>query len=248
MLQSGLNSLIEVEVIRSLQDPALLDDADYHTRLNEILILAQSIATLRYLNPRSVGSAGRLSIHDAITEFLNFPEDGFLVNFRMLPERFWALVEMLEARGGGDYWHTHPLSAAGGSSGRPVYQQVAIALYILGSAGASFEKIRMKFNIGKGTTQVYLWRTVNLLAVLAPEYVQWPTVDVRRQQRRQQIDDAFNNCVGYVTGYSRCGLRAMYALITLNRIGEGRTHKNLLNPRQAFLFLFPSPAIPFCKL
>jgi hypothetical protein len=39
-----------------------------------------------------------------------------------------------------------------------------------------------------------------------------------------------------------------YALITLSCIREGRAHKNLPDPHQAFLFLFLSSAIPFCKL
>lgn len=42
--------------------------------------------------------------------------------------------------------------------------------------------------------------TVNL-AVVAPEYVQWLAMDVRRQQRRQQLDDVFSNCVEYLGGF-----------------------------------------------
>ncbi|KAN0068981.1 hypothetical protein V8E54_013150 [Elaphomyces granulatus] len=42
-------------------------------------------------------------------------------------------------RGGDDYWCQRSMGPASGGTGRPVFQQVATALYILGSAGASFE-------------------------------------------------------------------------------------------------------------
>jgi hypothetical protein len=58
----------------------------------------------------------------------------------------------------------------------------------------------------KGTIQSYLWRTVNLLASMSREYVRWPTAELRRQQRAQQLDDVFvnqvvsANCVGCLDG------------------------------------------------
>ena len=58
----------------------------------------------------------------------------------------------------------------------------------------------MTLNIGKRTIQSYLWRTVNLLATMSREYVQWPTAELRSQQRAQQHDDIFGNCVGYLDG------------------------------------------------
>jgi hypothetical protein len=136
-----------------------------------------------------------LPIDDAISEFLNFPESSFLVNFRMKPESFWALIELLELKGGNDYWCQNSGQAGGGNSGRPVFQQVAVALYVLGSAGATLERTRMKLNIGKGTIQAYLWRTVDLLASRSREYVRWPAAKLRRQQRAQQLDNVFRNCV-----------------------------------------------------
>ena len=51
----------------------------------------------------------------------------------MMPESFWALVELLESKGSGDYWHQNSVGAAGGNPGRPVFQQIAVALYVLGS-------------------------------------------------------------------------------------------------------------------
>ena len=48
------------------------------------------------------------------SEFLNYPEDGLLANFRMMPESFWALVEPLETRGRDDHWHQNSGAGGGG--------------------------------------------------------------------------------------------------------------------------------------
>jgi hypothetical protein len=105
LFESELSSTIKDELVKSLLEPKLLnDDTYYHSYLDELLALADTLAGIRYVIPRSVGSAGRLSIDNTITEFLNFPESSFLVNFRMMPESFWALVELLELRGDDNYW------------------------------------------------------------------------------------------------------------------------------------------------
>jgi hypothetical protein len=87
----------------------------------------------------------------------------FFANFRMEQDSFWDLVKLLEEKGGDKYWRQN---TSGGTPGRPIYQQVAVALalYILGSPGITPERARTKLNIGKGTIKLYLWRTVNLLA------------------------------------------------------------------------------------
>jgi DDE superfamily endonuclease len=60
----------------------------------------------------------------------------------------------------------------------------------------------MKLNIGKGTIQTYLFRTVNLLASLSHEYVCWPAAELRHrlQQQAQRHNEVFANCVGYLDG------------------------------------------------
>jgi hypothetical protein len=200
LLENELSSRTRDELIRSLllpDGPDLLNDTVYHNHLTDLLALAELLAGLRYLNPRSIGSAGRLPIADIITEFLNYPEeDGFLANFRVTPESFWALVELL------DHWHQNSGGDRGGGPGRPAFQQIAVALYVLGSAGGTFERIRMKLNIGKGTIQTYLIRTMNLLASLSHEYVCWPAAELRHrlQQQAQRHDEVFANCVGYLDG------------------------------------------------
>jgi hypothetical protein len=201
--ENELSSLTRDELIRSLLLPDLLNDAAYHNHLSDLPTLAELLSGLRYLNPRSISSAGRLPIADVITEFLNYPESGFVVNFRMTPESFWALVELLETRGRDDHWHQN---SGGAGPGRPAFQKIAVTfyVYVLGSAGRVHLNlgIRMKLNIGKGTIQTYLFRTVNLLASLSHEYMCWPAAELRHrlQQQAQRLNEVFANCVEYLGG------------------------------------------------
>lgn len=114
----------------------------------------------------------------------------------MMPESFWALVGLLEKRGGPDYWCQN--DGTGGRQGRPPHEQIAVALYTLGSPAGNLERICMKLNIGKGTVYTYVWRTINLLASLKGEFIQWPSSEVRHQQ--QADDGVFKDCVGYIDG------------------------------------------------
>ena len=114
--ENELSSLIRDELIRSLL-PDPLNDAVYHNHLSDLPTLAELFSGLQYLNPRSIGSAGRLPIAGVITEFLNYPESSFLVKFRMTPESFWALVEPLRI----------PVELVV-ATGRAAFQQIAVAL------------------------------------------------------------------------------------------------------------------------
>lgn len=182
-------------ILKSLVDPSLLADANYHGYIEGLFIQSSYLSASRYIVERLNGSAGRLPIN-SIHQFLHYPDDGFLVNFRMMPESFWALVGLLEERGGPDYWCQN--NDAGGRQGRPPHEQIAVALYTLGSPASNLERIRMKLNIGKGTVHTYVWRTINLLASLKSEFIQWPSSQARHQQ--QVDDEVFKDCVGYIDG------------------------------------------------
>ena len=56
----------------------------------------------------------------------------------------------------------------------------------------------MKLNIGKGTVRTYVWCTINLLASLKDELIQWPSSQVQHQQ--QADDEVFKDCVDYIYG------------------------------------------------
>ena len=100
--------------------------------------------------------------------------------------------------GGDEYWCQN---LGPGGPPRPVYQQVAVALYILGAGpGSTAERARIKLNIGYGTVLLYVSRTVNLLASMASEYIQWPSEEVRRQQRIVRTEEVFGDCIGYIDG------------------------------------------------
>lgn len=147
-----------------------------------------------------MGSAGRLPLHNVISHLLNYPETGFLCNFRMKPASFWALVEVLAAKGGDEYWCQNTGQGNGGASGYPIHEQVAVALYVLGSATMPLERVRSALNIGKGSIFNYLWRTIQLLDSMASEYIQWPSIEVRNQQKGKIDDEVFINCAGYLDG------------------------------------------------
>jgi hypothetical protein len=118
----------------------------------------------------------------------------------MTLDSFQDLVKLLEDKGGDEY-RCQNTTGASGIPGRPVSQQVAVALYILGSPGTTLERARTKLNIGKGTLNTHLWRTVNFLASLASDYIRWPSSEERRQQRAERLGEtAFYNCVGYLDG------------------------------------------------
>ena len=100
--------------------------------------------------------------------------------------------------GGDEHWRQ---SIGSGAPPRPVYQQVAVALYILGAGpGNTAERIRIKLNIGYGTVSLYVSRTVNLLASMACQYIQWPSKEVRHQQWVARIDEIFGGCIRYIDG------------------------------------------------
>jgi len=82
---------------------------------------------------------------------------------------FWQVVEILAGVGGKDYW----VQSKTRQPSRPIYQQIAAALYVLGGSGGTGERTRLALNIGKGAVLAYTWRTINLLARLAT-YIRWP--------------------------------------------------------------------------
>ena len=79
---SEISSTITAELTASLVEPAILNNkADYNS-LYDLLLYSNIIEHSRYLNTRLNRSTGYLQIN-TITEFLIYPEEGFLANFRM---------------------------------------------------------------------------------------------------------------------------------------------------------------------
>ena len=89
-------------MLQSLVDPSLLADSNYHGYIEDLFIQSSYLSASCYIVECSNGSAGWLPV-DSIYQFLHYPDDGFLVNFHMMPESFWALVGLLEKREGSGY-------------------------------------------------------------------------------------------------------------------------------------------------
>ena len=117
-------------------------------------------------------SAGRHANIDILESYIHeYPETVFLALFCMHRASFWQLVELLTEAGGEKYWDHRVIMT--GRNPRPIYQQIAVALYVLGG-GTTGEKTRIVLNIGYGTVWLYTWRTTELLYKLVPDYIQWP--------------------------------------------------------------------------
>ena len=146
----------------------------------------------------SRGSAGRHEGLDIINNIIyEFSDDKFLAMVRMSRSSFWQLVNILEDAGGEGYWDAR-IPGSGGRAPRPVYQQIAVALYTLGGAGTGRERSGVNLNIGHGTVGLYTWRAIQLLVKLSSVYIRWPTA----QQRVDQDPPTaiFQKCIGFLDG------------------------------------------------
>ena len=127
------------------------------------------IASHRYLSLRDI-SAGRLDSDVLEAYIYEYPGTTFLVLFRMHRASFWQLVTILSDAGGQDYWDQRQWGTLSGFC-RPIYQQIAVAIYVLGGGGGTAARTRVTLNIGHGTVWLYSWRTIEHLARLVGGYV-----------------------------------------------------------------------------
>ena len=178
-LVNTINKVMHHVILASLTNSSVLANANYHHYIEDLFLQASYLSRFHYINRRLNGSADQLSV-DSIDQFLNYPDYGFLVNFCMMSESFWVLVELLEERERSDYWCQNDLQS------KPSHEQIAVALYTLGSTTGGLERIHMKLNVGKGTVYTYVWRTITLLATLSDEFIQWPSPEAWCQQQAAQ--------------------------------------------------------------
>ena len=149
------------------------DKASIWRSLRTLLNIHTIIDSNRYL---SRGDAGRHGTDILDNIIHGFSDDRFLVMFRMHRPSFWQLVKILEEAGGAGYWDGREAAynagrRPGGRPPRPVYQQVAVTLYMLGKAGSGAECSGVNLNIARGSITLYLWRTIKVLIKLLPDYV-----------------------------------------------------------------------------
>ena len=94
---------------------------------------------------------------------------------------------------GEEYWDHRDNPAHGYC--RPPYQQIAVALYMLGAEGATTATSQVQLGIGHGTIWIYTWRTIELLSRLLPSHAMWPSPVERYSQH-----PVFQGCIGFLDG------------------------------------------------
>jgi len=167
------------------------EEDEYEEDLEDLLDVREAITSNRYLLPRSNVEKHDTNILE--TYIREYSDTTFLSLFRMHRESFWQVVEILAVAGGQDYW----VQTKTGRPSRPIYQQIAVVLYVLGGGGSTGERTRLALNIGKGAVLAYTWRTVNLLATLVPTYIRWPHSVEHPVQSGQRV---FSRCIGFLDG------------------------------------------------
>lgn len=190
-----------VEAAHDLNIAMLLDsepDSSDDEFIEDLLIIYECVSSSRYLQPRTVKNWNS----DILEGHIQNQSNGeFLSMFRMHRDSFWKLATRLEEAGGKDYWRQRPSI---GNLPRPIYQQIAVAIYVLGGGAGGAERERRMLNIGRGTVNSYLWRTIDCLNDLMKCYVQWPSSKQRKQQYNRH--ELFTECVGFI-GSSEVVLR-----------------------------------------
>ena len=181
------------QLIRLIEDNP--DDHGLLQLLDELWEVHSDILQKRYVAPRGV-SAGRHGNEDILNNLImSFAEETFLNHFRMHRRSFWILVEIVTPRWPVIVPISHPY---------PIYQQLAVGLYVLGSAGGGgLERTRVSLNISKGAVDKYLWRTIAVISRLLPTYVKWPSAEERsieRDMRDEGVEGIFQDCVGFLDG------------------------------------------------
>ena len=189
-LDDAIESAIFVYLVESSSSEDELED------IEELIIIRESLASQRCLPTDT--SAG-LHGEDSLEAYIHhFDDSTFRSLFRMHRASFWQLVELLTKAGGTNYWgQIAEGPVAGGPVGRPprpIYQQIAVGLCILGG-GMTMSKSRVTMNIAQGTTWKYAWRTITLLARLLGDYVRWPIRGTRHGNH-----DIFRHCIGFLDG------------------------------------------------
>ena len=155
------------------------------------------ISDYRYFAARGE-SAGRHNDDILDNIIYDFSKERFLAMFPMHRSSFWLISNILEEAGGAGYWDGR-VPGKGSRQQRPVYQQVAVTLYMLGAAGGGcHERSGVNLNIGKGTVSLYTWRTIKILVKLLPVYVRWPTA--RQREEINPPTNVFRHCIGFLDG------------------------------------------------
>lgn len=230
-----IHLLCDLLRIQQVEDEGIQPD-ELENEVNELSVLLEILLESRYAAPRFLGSAGSLS--HSIDEFLRLPSHTFLTNFRMPPDAFYQLATILEETYGNEFWQGRRTIGRRGPRGMGVMKQLLVGLYFLGSDGATIDKLRLEMKLGKGTCHMFLWRVIEALAGLAPQYIRWPGIEEQQQLYRP---DGFKECIGYLDGsemWLRVGNRPQRAHETYfsRKKRYGFNLQAICNPRKEFIY------------
>ena len=197
ILQHSLARTMEFTALQIL----LWDDDDCNEDDVEFLEDLYALKSRRYIIAREQGSAGRhFGTHVLTTSSTDFqtqgsghvlewdvhPSSDLFISARIHWKRQRSLIRIVEL-------NPHQVR---------YYQQVATALYILGSSGGSADRARILLDIGHGTIWEYTWRFIKLLVHLARRFISWPSPQQCRQLPvpLKPGKEIFSGCVGFLDG------------------------------------------------
>ena len=148
ILQHPLARTMEFTALRILQVLWGDDDDDSDVEFLEDLYACWSkLRSQRYMAPREHGSAGRHSACATHVLIYRFSDTGFRACFRMGRASFWRLIHLCEdIPEAATIFHLN--GGVHAPTPRPIYQQIATALYILGASGGGAERARILLDIG----------------------------------------------------------------------------------------------------
>ena len=188
-LETNIEDVVELAVIEGHNSLAWKTAED-------LLEAHEILSSLRYISPREQGAQHDNGMLDRL--IYENPEGSFLALFRMQRQSFWVLVDQLKS-----HWETEDNRSGRGRASRPVYQQLAVGLYVLGGEGGGVERHRVQLNIGHGTVISYLWRCIYALQHLIPTTIVWPDLAARQswnQRLREDSKEIFHDCIGFLGG------------------------------------------------
>jgi len=181
-LLSDLNYLLKQLVI---------DGRDSTNEFSEIMELANSIGSHRYLNV----SVPIPKNHEWRELFFAFPENDFRQMARMDQISFLKLLQKIEDHGVFRNESVAPQEL--------VWVQLAVALNRLGcyGNGNSIGRVARFSGISNGSVWNYTRRVITAILSLTDDYIYWPDAEKRiRIRERFYTKHGLRNCVGIVDG------------------------------------------------
>jgi hypothetical protein len=177
--------------LESLQVLKMLLGEEEDMEAYEICDVHALILSNRYLSPPVPFTKSREFVESFL---LALPRRQFKQVVRMSKEAFAALTSKIENH---EVFHNNSTVTQ-----RPVYQQLAVALFRFGHGGnaAGVTMAGLHFGCSVGAACLYFERVQLALLDLVPEFVRWPNKRQRLHHSKEMAKLGFAGCVGFVDG------------------------------------------------